>query len=114
MQFAANRGGFEQTNYALNITKDIEAQLTYTFDWSEWLEGDDTLVAVEYTVNARRNDPDPIDVISSGVTPDGLQSFVELAGGQLDKTYVVSAKITTDRGMIDRRQFRITIVERSA
>lgn len=109
-----NRTGFEQTNYGVNISKDVEAQLTYTFDWSEWLDAGDTVSTVEYEVAARRNDPTPIVKESEGVTGNGLNTFIELSGGQVDKVYIVTAKITTANGLVDRRNFRVHVENRSA
>jgi len=109
-----NRSGFEQTNYGLYIDNDVAAQLTYTFDWSEWLQDSDTISTVEYELAARRNDPTPIVEESLGVSGNGLQTYVEISGGQVDKVYVVTAKVTTANGLIDRRNFRIRVVNRSA
>ncbi len=109
-----NRTGFEQTSYGLNIEKDVEAQLTYTFDWSSWLPNGDTIASVEYSVAARRNDPTPVTIESSGITDSSTDTYVELAGGQVDKTYIVTSKITTTDGLIDRRSFRLNVTARSA
>lgn len=111
---AINRTGFEPTNQGLEIDKDVEAQLTYTFDWSEWLEGNDTIATVEYSAAARRNDPTPIVIESSGITDSNTDTYVELSGGQADKTYIITAKVTTSDGIIDRRSFRVKCVNRSA
>ena len=111
---AVNRSGFEQTSYGLNIDKDVEAQLTYTFDWSSWLETSDTIATVEYTVAARRNDPTPVAIESSGIADSNTDTYVELSGGQVDKTYIVTAKVTTAQGIVDRRSFRLNVVNRSA
>ena len=42
-----NRTGFNQTSSGLSIEKDVEAQLTYTFNWSDWLPQGDSLATVE-------------------------------------------------------------------
>ena len=110
---AINRTGFYQTNTGLSIDKDVEAQLIYTFDWSEWLEGD-VISTVEYSVAARRNDPTPVTIESSGLSDNNTDTFVELAGGQANKTYVVTAKVETANGQVDRRNFRLNVVARSA
>ena len=107
----ANRSGFVITNSTAFIDKDPEARLIYTFDWTDWLEGD-TIATVEYSAAARRNDPEPIEIVNQG-TPGNL-TFVELADGQLNKSYMITAKITTANGLIDRREFRVNIVNRSA
>jgi len=111
---AINRGGFHQTNYGLEIDKDTEAQLVYTFNWSDWLETGDTISSVDYTVAARRNDPTPVTIESSGVTDSNTDTYVELAGGQADKTYIVTCKVTTADGIIDRRSFRLNVLDRKA
>ena len=111
---AINRSGFVVTNTGLEIDKDPEAQLSYTFDWSNWVETGDTISTVEYTVAARRNDPTPIVIESSGITDSNSDTFVELSGGQADKTYIITCKVTTSDGLIDRRNFRVKCVNRSA
>jgi hypothetical protein len=109
-----NRAGFQLTNNYLEIEKDVEAQLTYTFDWSQWLNDGDTVATAEYTAAARRNDPTPIVVESQGIAGSDTKSYVELSGGQVNKTYVITAKITTANGLVDRRSFRVNVSKRSA
>lgn len=111
---AINRGGFELTNVGLSIDKDVEAQLIYTFNWSDWLESGDFISTVVYSVAARRNDPTPVTIESQGRADSNTDTFVELAGGQLDKTYIVTCKVTTNDGMIDRRSFRLNVKARTA
>lgn len=108
-----NRTGFVQTTNGLSIDKDSEAQLTYTFDWTSWLDGD-TLATAEYSVAARINDPLPVTIVNSGIDAGMTQTYVELAGGADNKTYIVTVKITTANGLIDRRSFRVNVVARSA
>lgn len=114
MTQTVNRSGFEQTNYGLYISKDVEAQLIYTFDWSDWLDTGDTVDTVTYTVAARRNDPTPIVAVSNGKSGDNLSTYIEISGGQADKTYVVSCKVTTANGLTDKRNFQMKVLERSA
>lgn len=111
---AINRSGFELTNVGLSIDKDTQAQLTYTFNWSEWLESEDSIATVEYTVAARRNDPTPVVIESSGISDNNTDTYVELSGGQADKTYVVTCQVTTQNSLVDRRSFRLNVVNRSA
>lgn len=111
---AINRSGFQATNTGLVIDKDPNAQLVYTLDWSEWLADGDTLASTSWTAAARRNDPTPIAVESSGLSAANTKSYVELSGGQADKTYVITCSITTNDGASDRRNFRINCVNRSA
>ena len=111
---AINRTGFQQTNTGLVIDKDTEAQLIYTFDWSEWLDSSDTVATSSYTVAARRNDPEPIVIESQGVDSGNTKTYVELSGGAANKIYIVTADITTSNGLRDRRNFRVNVVDRSA
>jgi hypothetical protein len=104
--------GFEQTIQGLTIQKDTEAQLVYTFDWSEWLPQGDSLSTVNYTITARANDPDPLVKVSQGIQGD--TTYIELSDGQEGKVYTVTAKITTTDGLIDRRNFRVKVLARSA
>lgn len=104
--------GFVQTTQGLQIDKDTEARLTYTFDWVDWLPTGDTLSSVNYTIAARVNDPDPLVRVSQGI--QGNKTYVQLRDGQEGKTYVVTAAITTTDGLIDRRFFRVKVHPRSA
>ena len=104
--------GFVQTTQGLQIDKDTEARLTYTFDWVDWLPTGDTLSTVDYTIAARVNDPDPLVRVSQGI--QGAKTYVQLRDGQEGKTYVVTAAITTTDGLIDRRYFRVKVLARSA
>tara|TARA_Y100001938_G_C7825419_1_gene298676 strand:- start:186 stop:521 length:336 start_codon:yes stop_codon:yes gene_type:complete len=107
-----NRDGFTQTGLGLEIDKDVEAKLTYTFDWSSWLSTGDSLASAVYSVAARRNDPTPVVIETSGT--QGNKSFVQLSAGQIDRTYIVTCKVTTTDGAIDRRNFRLNVKTRSA
>lgn len=104
--------GYQQTTQGLQIEKDTEAQLVYTFEWSDYLPTGDSLSTVSYTITARANDPDPLAIVSQGV--QGTKTYVELSNGQEGKSYVVTAQITTNDGIIDRRFFRVKVLARSA
>jgi len=110
---AINRTGFLSTNTGLTIDKDPEATLTYTLDWGTWLETNDTIATGTWTAAARRNDPTPLTIESSGIA-DNTKTYVELSGGQSDKTYVVTVEVVTSDGLVDRRNFRVNCVNRSA
>ncbi len=107
------QSGFEPTLQGLSIDKDPQAELTYTFDWSEWLLEADQIDSVEYDVQARANDPQPLIKLTDGVV-GGDKTFVELASGQHNKTYTVAATVTTTNGLKDRRSFRVRVLNRSA
>jgi len=110
---AINREGFIKTANGLEISKDPEARLQYSFQWNQWLESGDTLASVAYSHNARRNDPAPLTLHNSGIVSDTI-TFAEFSGGVENRTYVVECKITTGSGLVDSRQFRINVEKRSA
>lgn len=104
--------GFIKRADMLEIEKDRLAQLTYTFDWVEWLIDNDSIQSVTYEVQARLNDPNPVAIESFGT--QGTKTFVELSGGQLNKSYVITATVNSANGLTDRRNFRVVITNRSA
>ena len=107
------RTGYEKDNTGSWIAKDPSAQLVYSMDWSDWLPVGDSLTQVEYTLQVRANDPQPLVKESSGVQGTDI-SYVELSGGQVGKIYTVTAEITTNDGLIDSRSFRVRVENRSA
>jgi hypothetical protein len=109
---ATQRSGFTQTLQGLTIDKDTDAQLSYTFDWADWLPQGDSLATADYTITARSNDPDPLVKVSQGI--QGTLTYVELKEGQLGKVYTVTCKVTTADGLVDRRNFRVKVLARSA
>lgn len=104
--------GFQQTQQGLTIEKDTEAQLVYTFEWSDYLAQGDALATVSYAITARANDPDPLNIVSQGI--QGTKTYVELNQGQKGKSYTVTATITTTDSITDRRFFRVRVLDRSA
>ena len=106
--------GYQTDTTGVWIPKDNQAQLIYSMDWSEWLPTGATVVSVVYTVQTRANDPAPIVKVDSGISGASKVTFVTLSGGQVGKVYTITAKVTTDGGLIDRRSFRVKIEERSA
>jgi hypothetical protein len=105
--------GFQQDTQGVWIAKDPVAELVYVFDWADWLPVGDTISTVAYTLQVRANDPAPLIRVSQGVQ-SGLRTYVELRGGQVGKVYTVTAQITTVDGIIDRRNFRVKVENRSA
>lgn len=105
--------GYKQDTQGAWISKDPEAQLVYSMDFSEWLSTGQTIVSVDYTENSRVNDTAPLVIESEGITNLGTFTYVELSGGAVGKIYTVTAKITTDDGATDRRSFRVKVENRS-
>lgn len=106
------RTGYEQDTLGSWIRKDPEANLIYTMDWSDWLNVSEVVTAVTYSLQVRANDPAPLVIEDEGIANAGLYTYVQLSGGQVGKTYTVTADIQTDNGNIDRRAFRVKIENR--
>ncbi|OQW34522.1 MAG: hypothetical protein A4E20_10910 [Nitrospira sp. SG-bin2] len=88
---------------AKTFTKDPEAILDYSVDWSKWLVSDDYLVHATFV-------PSPgLSVISSNVTE--TIATVWLSGGIAGQTYSVTCHITTNGGRQDDRTFQILAKE---
>ena len=104
--------GFEYKNNQLQIDKDPEASLIYTFDWSEWLDTNDYIETAVFQIQARINDPRPLLNVSHGII-NGNQTYIQLDHGQLYKVYTVEIKITTHTGLIERRNFKVNITTKS-
>lgn len=105
--------GFNETPQGIWIAKDSQATLTYTLDWSQWLENSDTIDSVDFTVAARINDPQPLVKVTQGIQ-DGTKTYITLSSGQANKVYIVTARITTSDGLVDRRSFRVHVENRAA
>ena len=105
--------GYKQDAQGSYILKDPQAQLIYTLDWSEWLTSQ-TILSVTYSIAARANDASPPTIVSEGVTNSGTYTYVEIAGGTVNKVYTVTAQITLDDSSQDRRNFRLKVENRSA
>lgn len=104
--------GFKRDNEGAYIDKDPEAQLVYSIDWTQWLQTGQTITAVTYSENSRVNDTAPLVIESEGIS-SGTLTYVELSGGAVGKVYTVTAEITTDDGAVDRRNFRVKVLNRS-
>ena len=104
--------GYQEDTEGVYIQKDIEAKLTYTLDWVNWLPAGLSITAVAYTHNSRANDADPVIIHTSGI--QGTKTYAVISGGTINKVYTITAAITLDNGQTDRRNFRIKIQNRSA
>lgn len=87
------------------FTKDPDAVLDYTIDWSAWLPPGDTIVDAVATSSA----PDKLVVDSTSHTTD--ETTVWLSGGEVGQTYDVVTHITTNDGREDDRTITIVVKE---
>lgn len=85
------------------ITKDPDAVLDYSVDWSTWLEGD-TVSSIAWALD-------------SGITKDSQELAAGVAtawisGGSVGIDYRVTCRIVTAGGRTDDRSFLLQVRER--
>lgn len=85
------------------FTKDPEATLDYSVDWTKWLAGD-TIQTSEWTV------PAGLTQVSSSNT--NSKATVWLSGGTAGQSYTVTNHITTAGGRTDERSITIRVQDR--
>jgi hypothetical protein len=105
--------GYQQDNQGSWIAKDNLATLTYTLDWSDWLQVGEQLTSVTYALQVRANDPQPLVKTTDGYEPTNGTTYITLSAGQVNKVYTVTATITTNQGNTDRRSFRVKVEQRT-
>lgn len=89
----------------MTFTKDPDATLDYSFDWSSWLEDGETIASQTVTVDSDLTE-DSISASDSAVT-------VWVSGGTAGQRYSIACKITTDNNpaRIDERTIYIQVKE---
>ena len=86
------------------FTKDPDAKLDYSWDWTRWLTDGDFVTGAEISAPAG---------ITLGTTLfDDHRVTVWVSGGSADQSYPLTCKITTDMGRIDERTLTIRILDR--
>lgn len=88
----------------MTFIKDPDAVLDYTFDWSSWLQGGETISS--QTIDA----DDGITVDSTSANDTGVT--VWLSGGTVGERYKVRCEITTSGSRTDERTMTFIIRQR--
>ncbi len=87
----------------MTFTKDPNAVLDYSVDWSRWLDGD-TIATSAWTV------PAGLTKVSDANTTTKTTAW--LSGGTADQSYTVTNRITTTGGRTEDRSFIVKVEER--
>jgi hypothetical protein len=87
----------------LSFTKDPDAILDYSVDWTSWL-GSDTISSVVWTVATGLT-----QVLTSNT---GYVATIWLSGGTDGQSYDIICRITTAGGRTDDRTFTIVVRQR--
>jgi hypothetical protein len=81
------------------FVKDPEATKDYYFDWSEILEDGETILTSTWSGGG---------LTATGGYVLGERTYIFLAGGAYDSTYVVANTVVTSLGRSYTREFRVT------
>lgn len=89
---------------ATTFTKDPDATLDYTVDWSDWLDTGETISSSSFSV--------PSGITKASESNTTTSATVWLSGGTKWTTYTVTNEVTTTAGRTDQRSFDVRVVER--
>jgi hypothetical protein len=87
----------------MTFTKDPNAVLDYSIDWTRWLAGDQ-IAASEWIV--------PSGLTKMADSKTATSATVWLSGGTAGQSYIVTNRITTAAGRTEDRSFTIRVEER--
>lgn len=87
----------------MTFTKDPNAVLDYSIDWTRWLAGDQ-IAASEWIV--------PSGLTKMADSKTSTSATVWLSGGTAGQSYTVTNRITTAAGRTEDRSFTIRVEER--
>ncbi len=89
----------------MTFTKDPDAVLDYSVDWSAWLAGDQISSSEWLLENGAA-----IEKVSDTFTQ--TKATVWLRGGQVGRSYVVTNRIGTSGGRTDDRSITVRVEDR--
>ncbi len=87
-------------------TKDPDAELDYTIDWSQWLVSGDTISTSTWTV------PAGLTQGTNGTSNTTTTATIWITGGTVATPYDLRNRIVTAGGRTDDRTIRFTIQEK--
>jgi hypothetical protein len=88
--------------------KDPDAILDYGFDWSDWLQTNETITASTWGIDP--SDSPGLDKQSDSFSDTA--TTIWLSGGEADEDYVVTNHITTSANREDDRSHKIKVRQR--
>jgi hypothetical protein len=88
------------------VEKDPDAELSYTFNWTTWLNGETLVIA-----NCLWVAPEGIDIITQQHEEAG-ESTVRLSGGTAGESYEVVNNVESSTGEKDNRTLLVEIREK--
>lgn len=86
--------------------KDPDAILDYTWDWSDWLQGGETISSHAITIS-------PADELTKNSSANDADSVTAwLSAGEVGTVYKVTCEIVTSQSRTEHRTATFTVVER--
>ena len=89
-----------------SASKDPDAVLDYSVDWSTWLDGD-TISTSTWTVSGADS-----DLVIDSDTNSTTATTVWLSGGTKNYGYILTNRIVTAAGRTDDRSVTVTMVDK--
>lgn len=89
----------------LQLPKDPDATLDYSWDWNSWLEEGDTIATADVTVEAPLAREGGVSIASGVVT-------AWISGGDPGRTQRASCKVVTTQGRTDVRSILLVVRSR--
>jgi len=87
----------------VTFTKDPNAVLDYSLDWTRWLDGD-AIATSEWIV--------PDDLVRVTDSRTTKIATIWLSGGLAGQSYTITNRITTTGGRTEDRSFAVKVEER--
>lgn len=84
--------------------KDPDATLDWRWDWTDWLEDGESIIASVMTVSA--------GLVKDSDSYSPTSTTVWVSGGSPGTPYTVANRITTSAGRIDERSITIRVTNR--
>ena len=78
------------------VIKDPNAEIVYTWDWSDWLVGAATIASDTFIVSTFTGDATPLVSDNESIVAGATSSLHRLTGGTVGKTYTVTHRIVTN------------------
>ena len=103
--------GYLRDSKGIYIDKDPSAVLDYTLDWSEYTQAGDSVSTATWTTSVISGDAAPLTIGVASVNND--KATVLISGGTAGNIYTVTCAITTTENLVDRRNFRIVVKNRT-
>jgi hypothetical protein len=91
------------------MTKDPDAVLVYTWDWSAWLVGAATITTSTFAIDS--NPDNALTLDQDAIVSGSTSTRVRISGGTAGKTYVVRNRVVTNESptQTDDRSVRIRV-----